>query len=279
MWQPNGEKDTVRHFFDTAVFIPLKMMRTIRGVVRLTACLLVALIGGPAIVVAAFLPLKVDGYPVAFSVMIRVVDLLVYCANFRVEVTDSERLSRFAGFLLSNHVSYLDILVLVEAVPARFLAKNKIRYWPFVGQAAQAIGCVFVARRSRKSRAKARDRLRQVGLFPPIIVFPEGKRGPGDALLPFRYGVFEIAVEGEIPILPLALVYDRIDIVQTRQESIWVAYWRLLSNKERIVATVHVMDEIRPLQSTNPIDLSHDVHDRMNQLLNTHQYNKDAFLL
>lgn len=252
------------------------MMRIIRGVVRLIACLLTIFIGGIAIVVAAFLPAKVDGYPLAFFVTMRTVDLLIYFANVRVEVTDSERLKRFAGFLLPNHVSYLDILVLVEAVPARFLAKSKIRFWPFVGQAAQAIGCVFVARRSKKSRAKARERLQQVGLFPPIIVFPEGKRGPGTELLPFRYGVFEIAVEGEIPILPLAIVYDRLDIVQTRAESIWAAYWRLLSNSERIVATIHVMDEIRPLKTTNPIDLSIETHTQMNDLLTIQQYQKDT---
>lgn len=226
-------------------------------------------------VIASFIPIKIGEYQLAFYVLIHLVDLLVYFANVRVEVTDMERLSQFSGFLLPNHVSYLDILVLYEAVPARFLAKNKIRYWPVVGQTAYAIGCVFVARGSKDSRKRAREMMKQVDLFPPIIVFPEGKRGPGDALLPFRYGIFEIATEAEVPLLPLGLVYDRIDIVRTRTESIWLGYWRLLSAKERVVATIHVMDEIRPSSQTNPIDLSTETHTTMNALLTAEQYEKE----
>ena len=37
--------------------------------------------------------------------------------------------------------------------------------------------------------------------YPPIVVFPEGTRNPLDTLLPFRYGVFEIASEIEMPYL------------------------------------------------------------------------------
>lgn len=250
-------------------------MKFIRGTIRLLSCLLIILFGGTAIVLASFLPILIGKYPLAFWLLNYVVDVLAFAANVKVHVPESERLNRFSGFLMPNHVSYIDILVLYEAVPARFLAKNKVRFWPIIGQVARAIGCVFVKRRNKDSRKNAREMMKNIPLFPPIIIFPEGTRGPGDNLLPFRYGGFEIAAETRTPILPIAIVYDQFDIIRTHEESIWIAFWRLLSNKKPLLATIYLLDEIRPFPETDPIQLSIDTHTQMTQLLSKHQYQKE----
>ena len=254
-------------------------MKTIRGILRLTLCLLVILFGGTAIVLASFIPVKVGQYPLAFWTLIYVIDLLVFATNTKVVVPESKKLNQFSGFLMPNHVSYIDILVLYEAVPTRFLAKNKVRFWPVIGQVAHAIGCVFVKRDDKDSRQNAREMMKNIELFPPIIVFPEGTRGPGDRLLPFRYGGFEIAVESSTPILPVAIVYDQIELVRTYDESIWKAFWRLFSSKKRLIATLHLLEEIRPLPTHDPIQLSVETYSKMNQLLCQHQYKKEPATL
>ncbi|MEM7332009.1 MAG: lysophospholipid acyltransferase family protein [Chloroflexota bacterium] len=247
-------------------------MSFIRGITRLTFCILTIIIVGILIFIAAFIPVRVGRYQLAFWVLIQAVDLLVFGTNIKVVVPESERLSKFSGFLMPNHVSYIDILVLYEAVPCRFLAKNKIRYWPVVGQVAYAIGCLFVKRKDKDSRKNARETMKNIDLFPPIIIFPEGTRGSGTELLPFRYGGFEIAAETKTPILPLAIVYDKLALIRTHDESIWKAYWRLLSSKERLTATIYLLDEIRPLPEQDPVQLSIDTHAKMNHILTKYQY-------
>lgn len=250
-------------------------MNALRGIYRSILCLFIIVVGGTAIILSSYIPMQVGQYHVAYWVQIRVVDMLVYATNIKVIVPESERLNRFAGFLMPNHVSYIDILVLWEAVPTRFLAKNKVRYWPFIGQVAKVIGCVFVKRKDKNSRRQAREMMKNVPLFPPIILFPEGRRGPGDQLLPFRYGGFEIASEASIPILPLAIVYSNLNLVRTLQEPIWRAFWRLLSSKEQLVATIYLLEDIRPSPITDPIQLSIDTHTQLNHLLALHQFQKE----
>lgn len=248
-------------------------MNFIRGITRITFCILTIIVVGILIFIASFIPIKVGRYQLAFWILIQAVDLLVFGTNIKVEVPESERLNKFEGFLMPNHVSYIDILVLYEAVPTRFLAKNKVRYWPVVGQVAYAIGCVFVKRKDKDSRKNARETMKNIDLFPPIIIFPEGTRGPGDKLLPFRYGGFEIAAETSTPILPVAIVYDRIELIRTYEESIWKAYWRLLSSKERLTATIHLLEEIRPYPEQDPVQLSQETHAKMNEVLTKYQFN------
>jgi 1-acyl-sn-glycerol-3-phosphate acyltransferase len=51
-----------------------------------------------------------------------------------------------------------------------------VRSMPVIGQVARSIGCVFVNRDDKQSRTEARTRLAQVETFPPVVLFPEGKR-------------------------------------------------------------------------------------------------------
>src|SRR5690606_16401682 len=109
------------------------------------------------------------------------------------------------GFVFPNHSTYLDILMMTHLIPMRFVAKQEVKRYPFVGPLAKAIGCVFVKRESKASRAQARVTLGKAERFPPIVLFPEGKTGSGETLQTFRQGAFEIAVAHEIPFLPCVI--------------------------------------------------------------------------
>ena len=64
--------------------------------------------------------------------------------------------SGFAGLVVSNHLSWLDILVLQSLLPGAFVAKTEVRRWPVVGYLAQACATIFVDRASpRSARAMA----------------------------------------------------------------------------------------------------------------------------
>ena len=55
------------------------------------------------------------------------------------------------GLVVSNHLSYLDIVILSAAMPCFFVAKAEIGGWPFFGEAARSGGTIFVDRSSRAS--------------------------------------------------------------------------------------------------------------------------------
>lgn len=110
---------------------------------------------------------------------------------------------------VSNHISYLDIPVIMCQVPqASFISKAEVADWPLIGPAAQKIGTVFVKRGCKKSRQAVRDSIAQAVLKEgkSIAVFPSGttKIVKSES---WRRGVFEIAQEHQIPIVPIRLMY------------------------------------------------------------------------
>ena len=106
--------------------------------------------------------------------------------------------------ILSNHVSWLDILVHMaySSCPA-FVAKASVRAAPLVGSIADALGCIFVEReRSSAERATGgssaliRERMLQNAAAecetssPTLLLFPEGTTSNGGFLLSFHRSAF-----------------------------------------------------------------------------------------
>lgn len=112
---------------------------------------------------------------------------------------------------VSNHESYADIF-LISHLPweMKWLAKDAVFRLPFMGWMMRMAGDVEVVRTDRSSRAQAmegmRDRLRKKV---SVMIFPEGTRSPSDDMLPFRDGSFRLAIEEQVPVLPLVVAGTR----------------------------------------------------------------------
>ncbi len=102
---------------------------------------------------------------------------------------------------VSNHLSYLDILVLSSLLPTSFVAKKEVRDWPFFGLLARLQKTVFIDR-SRAAARKAGGQV-QEGLEDgrALVLFPEGTSSDGRNVLPFRSSLFAV-----IDAFPEALV-------------------------------------------------------------------------
>ena len=108
--------------------------------------------------------------------------------------------------VVSNHESYADIF-LVSQFPweMKWLSKDTIFRIPVMGWMMRMANDVPVTRGKRESAVAAlvecRDRLaRRVS----VMIFPEGTRSPTDELLPFKDGAFHLAIDAQVPILPIA---------------------------------------------------------------------------
>ncbi len=113
------------------------------------------------------------------------------------------------GFLyVSNHQSYVDILVLMVALKtAAFLSKKLVRWIPVLGACAYAGGSVFLDRKDKDSRSRAlREVLRMCRESVGVVVFPEGTRSTDGSLRErIQPGLIRAAHEADLKVIPVAL--------------------------------------------------------------------------
>jgi 1-acyl-sn-glycerol-3-phosphate acyltransferase len=110
--------------------------------------------------------------------------------------------------LVANHISWLDILVMDAAQPARFVSKADVKQWPVLGSLVSGAGTLFIERESRRDAMRVvhqmADSLRAHDI---LAVFPEGTTGDGQTLLPFHANLIQAAISANAPVLPLALSF------------------------------------------------------------------------
>ncbi len=106
--------------------------------------------------------------------------------------------------LISNHSSYLDIIVLAALFPVCFVAKSEVAGWPFFGLLAKLQRTVFVDRRARNVGAHHGEIRRRLEAGDNLILFPEGTSSDGNRTLPFKSALFA-AADLEIGGRPLAV--------------------------------------------------------------------------
>lgn len=99
------------------------------------------------------------------------------------------------GLLVSNHLSYLDILVISSLVPARFVSKHEVMYWPVFGWLARMARTIFVRRTRRQDAGIVGDEIRAALRDDQLVVlFPEGTSTNGREVLPFKSSLLEPAI-------------------------------------------------------------------------------------
>ena len=126
---------------------------------------------------------------------------------------------------VSNHSSWLDILVLGGRIDACFISKEEVSGWPLVGWIARLGRTVYV-RRQRTSTGRERDDMagRMAG-GDNLILFPEGTSSDGSRVLPFRSAFLSVAelpvtADGKPPLIqPVSLVYDRLGYLPAGRSS------------------------------------------------------------
>jgi 1-acyl-sn-glycerol-3-phosphate acyltransferase len=113
------------------------------------------------------------------------------------------------GAVISNHLSYLDIVVFAALHPCVFVSKAEIQSWPVVGWMTTMSGTVYVARGHGGSAMRARKGMQaavDAGL--PVVFFPEGTTSNGSGLLKFHSGLLAQVVEAGSPVTAAYLRYS-----------------------------------------------------------------------
>jgi len=139
--------------------------------------------------------------------------------NFKTEVFGPVPTS---GLIVSNHLGYLDILMLSSVTPAVFVSKADVRSWPVFGWLATLGGTVFIER-ERRTHVGVVNREIESALADgvPVVVFPEGTSSDGKTILPFRSPLLE-PVAGGLHVITTSWIHYTLGDGDAGQE---ICYW------------------------------------------------------
>jgi len=175
----------------------------------------------------------------------------------------------FAGLVVSNHLSWLDILVLQSLMPGTFVAKQEVRHWPIVGFLAHACATIFVDRTSpRSARSMVEDTADAIAQGYAVVVFPEGTSSDGSALGSFHANIFESAIRARCEVQLLTLKYLDQATGQSARQAHFIGDMTLLDSLQRVTgsssieARVHLGDCVVALGHTRKSLAAH-AHARM----------------
>ena len=148
--------------------------------------------------------------------------------------------------MASNHISWLDILVMHAACHCRFVAKSEIRNWPLVGVLTTGGGSLYIERASNRDAMRVVHQMAEALQQGQVLaVFPEGGTGDGITLLPFHANLLQAAIAVDAPIQPIALQF--LD-AQTQQVSLAPCYHHddtLLSSLWRTLCAPPLLAQVR----------------------------------
>lgn len=178
-----------------------------------------------------------------------------WCRNFarfcgmRVKLVGQPPRGRF--FLVSNHVSYVDIILLGHFIDAAFIAKSELRGWPVLGRVFATADTIFIDRSRKKDILRVMEDVdTRLDLGLGILLFPEGTSGKGDQLLRFKPSVLQVPAARRDPVYFATLHYRTPEGHLDASESVcWWGDEDFLPHAKRLTrlpyfeATVHFNDE------------------------------------
>ena len=161
-------------------------MRSIAAIIKLILFVLTIIILAPFQILILLLRIKplTHTIPFLFHNIVRTI--------FNIHVQKRGVMLRKGQLMyLSNHISYLDIIVMGAVIPgASFVAKSEVKKWPLFGQLADLQQTFFIDRSPTKARAEI-AKLKQYSRHGfHLIIFPEGTSTDGSDVTPFKTGMF-----------------------------------------------------------------------------------------
>lgn len=143
--------------------------------------------------------------------------------------------------LVSNHLSWVDPLVVASVVPLTAVAKDDVAAWPLIGERARGLGVIFVDRLTAHSGVRALlEARRALAAGVSVLNFPEGTTTHGDMVLPFRRGAFGLARLAGVPVVPVRLELPR-RLTWAGPDPLFPHLWRLCATR-RPVVRVHFLE-------------------------------------
>lgn len=179
-----------------------------------------------------------------------------------------------SAVLVSNHISWLDIVAIAATTPVTFVSKSDLQHWPIVGVLAEATGTVFIKRGNIFSVHRTLGYLSEIiDSGRKTVFFPEGTTTRGDTVNKFNSGLFESANSAMCPVQPIAISYfhegkaDR-EIAPYVDDDRFVTHLWNLFRVGKIQVQLDFMDEL-PANRYTRYELASFCQNRIAEMLKT----------
>lgn len=155
------------------------------------------------------------------------------------------------SFVIANHISWLDILVLGGWTGTAFVAKAELKTTPLLGWIADQNRTLYVERSARgDAHGQVRRIVEALSHHQPLAIFPEGTTGNGRHLLPFRSTLMEAVAPPppKVSVRPVAIDYGHhADVVGWHSGERGLAnFKRVLGHRGTIAMTIRLLDPLPP---------------------------------
>jgi len=111
--------------------------------------------------------------------------------------------------LVTNHLGYVDVVVLASLLDCVFVANADVARWPVFGPLCRTVGTIFIDRERKRDIPRVLQRIqRTLGHGRGIVLFPEGTSTDGATVLRFKPSLLETAVRARLPVSYASLTYE-----------------------------------------------------------------------
>jgi len=126
--------------------------------------------------------------------------------NARLHVTGE--MMREEGMFVSNHISWLDTIILNNVRPLSFIARHDLEEWPFLGAFTRRMESIFINRTNKFEAYRSLPALEARLLEGKSVhLFPESTTSVGREVLPFYPMFYEAAVRVGCKVQPVLIQY------------------------------------------------------------------------
>lgn len=196
-----------------------------------------------------------------FKTPIHISKSIIEKSNSTVKVTGLERIPDQPVLFVANHQGLFDILLLIGYLerPIGFIAKEEIKKIPIVNKWMIEMQCVFIDRSNRRAAVKViDDGIELLNSGQSMVIFPEGTRGKGREINPFKSGSLRLATRSGVPIVPVTVdgtyqVYEKnnrkitaSDLTLTVSEPIYPEQYENMKHNQLALEIEQVIAEQMP---------------------------------
>jgi 1-acyl-sn-glycerol-3-phosphate acyltransferase len=136
--------------------------------------------------------------------------ILLCISGVKADVTGEDNLvTGGPQIVMANHQSSFDIFLALAYIPLQFrwIAKKELFGVPLFGLAMKKAGYIEIDRRNRESAMKSLDEAAEkVRNGKSLMTFPEGTRSRDGSVGPFKKGLFYLAIQSGVPIIPVSII-------------------------------------------------------------------------
>ena len=143
-------------------------------------------------------------------------------------------------FLVSNHLSYIDVPLLSFLLKTTYISKYEIRHWPVMGWMASSLGMIFINRRRKRDVTRVNKIISTcIDRYQGVVLFPEGQTSPGHKVLTFKPSLLEHAAREGVEVDYAVIRYETTKKDPPASESVaWAEdisllnhFWKLSKNR------------------------------------------------